>query len=357
MGNAAAAGGWTADGSAVGASSAADRAPVGGRGSRQERIVSRLATARRPARVWLFISFAGIGIGIGIGVVLAVLSAWPLRSNDAATASGDALPPRTLPGWHRVFVDNFTEPSLAATHSWQTYSGHPGGDPAGWWDPTHVVISHGELQILGYQDDRDVGAGERPGTWVTGGLQSLRTQTFGMDLVRFRMGRGRGIGAAILLWPANNRWPPEIDFTEDNGAGSRNRTYATLHYGSQDHTVGRSIAVDLTRWHTVGVKWTPEHLVFLLDGRAWATIDGPRVPAQPMRLALQTGENACGDSFEVCPDGSTPAHVDLDVQWVAIYAPTAGGAPSSHGRRLSEASGAGIGRLWSGPDWVTGAAG
>jgi beta-glucanase (GH16 family) len=270
----------------------------------------------------------GVAAGLLIViVVLALIVASRFGGTTTAGPPGGPIPTTSPRGWTEVFGDDFTEPSMRADALWGTYFGRPGGDPAGWWDPSHDVITDSELQIQGEKDDRDVRYGERPGTWVTGGIMSRFTQTYGKYLVRVRMDPGQGIGGVLLLWPADNRWPPEIDFGESNGADPRHTSYATLHYGAEDRTITRSTTVDLTRWHTVGLEWTKDRLVFTLDGRDWATITGDSVPDVPMRLDIQTGENACGGSFEVCPGEHTPAHVDMDIGWVVVYAPSRAYSP------------------------------
>ena len=226
------------------------------------------------------------------------------------------MPVGNIPGWRQVFADDFIGTSLN-TGSWFAYSGQPGGDPGGWWSPTHVSVSGGELVLAGY---RDPAFG---GRWVTGGVSSKPglVQTYGRYEVRFRFDAGVGIAHAILLWPADNSWPPEIDFSEDNGTTKRT-TYATLHWGQSNNQQQVQTPVDLTRWHTLGVQWTPGKLVYTLDGRAWATVSSRNVPSVPMVLDIQTQAWACGTSrWEACTSAATPTHVDLFVDWVVAYAP------------------------------------
>jgi beta-glucanase (GH16 family) len=234
---------------------------------------------------------------------------------SAAGPSGVRMPVGDLPGWHQVFADDFTGSTLN-TGLWRLYWGEPGGDPGGWFDPGHVSVSGGKLVIGAYRDPAD------GGRWATGGVSSSPglAQTYGKYLVRFRFDSGEGIAHAILLWPADNAWPPEIDFSEDNGAG-RQTDYATLHYGAANTMIGDQTPVDLTRWHTLGVEWTPGKLVYTLDGRAWATVANAHVPSTPMALDIQTQAWACGTStWEQCPNASTPAHVNLYVDWAVAYA-------------------------------------
>ncbi len=229
------------------------------------------------------------------------------------------MPTGSPPGWHEVFSDDFTGNHLG--WRWTAYRGRPGGDPGGFFDPTHVAVSGGELVISASHDPSDTAWDAGPNTYVTGGISSSPSfaQTYGRYLVRLRMDAGRGIAHAILLWPQSNTWPPEIDFSEDNGA-ARRTDYATLHSGADNTQVQKRIAVNLTEWHTLGVKWTRGRLVYTLDGRTWATVTNANVPSVPMVLDIQTQGWACGTStWEHCPDADTPAHVNLDVDWVVAY--------------------------------------
>jgi beta-glucanase (GH16 family) len=243
------------------------------------------------------------------------------RSESISGPSGVPMPTGDIRGWHKVFADDFTGRSLDS--QWKAYWGVPGGDPGGFFDPTHVTVSGGELMISAYKDSSDDAWDAGPNTYVTGGVSSSPSfaQTYGKYLVRFRFGAGVGIAHAILLWPQSNTWPPEMDFSEDNGA-NRQTDYATLHYGASNTQIQKSVEADLTHWHTLGVEWTPGRLVYTLDGKDWATVTGAEVPSTPMTLDIQTQGWACGTSaWEECPNAATPSHVNLYVDWVVAYAP------------------------------------
>ena len=217
--------------------------------------------------------------------------------------------------WRRVFFDDFSH-GLRASR-WGAYSGQPGGDPGGWWSPSHVVVSRGVLNLETYRDPHF------QGRWVSGGVSSAPAlrQTYGKYEVRARIDRGKGVAFVALLWPSHDVWPPEIDFAESGGETSaRNQIAATLHYGAHDSQLQQTVRVDLTRWHTLGVEWLPGKLVYTIDGRVWATIASAAVPHQPMEMDLQTQAGTCGVSYAPCPDATTPAHVDAQIKWVAAYA-------------------------------------
>jgi beta-glucanase (GH16 family) len=247
-------------------------------------------------------------------VLVALVGAgWAVASGPLASSR----PPRQLAGLRRVLFDGFGGNRLNR-RIWTPYTGRPGGDPGGWWEPSHVVVRDG---VLNLETSRDPRAG---GRWVSGGVSSARglEQRYGTYLVRFRMDSGKGVGGVLLLWPQVQHWPPEIDFAESGGdRADRADITATLHYAPGDQTIARTVHGDFTRWHVMGVRWSPGRLVYTLDGRPWATVRSRHVPAERMELDLQAQAGTCGDRYAPCPDATTPARVDLQVDWVAAYAP------------------------------------
>lgn len=233
-----------------------------------------------------------------------------------AGPSGVPMPRGGVGDWPEVFSDDFDGHELDKD-KWFSYQGQPAGDPGGYFDSSHVKVRDGLLVIEGYRDS-NLG-----GRWVTGGVNNRHaaSRTYGRYEVRMRLARGRGIAHAILLWPKSNIWPPEIDFSEDNGT-DRRKLYATVHNSPpRPRRVQRSTAVDLTQWNTVGVIWTEGSLAYLLNGRTWATVSGDVVPNIPMSLAIQTQAWYCGHGWMACPSPATPPRVDLEVDWVKVYAP------------------------------------
>lgn len=230
------------------------------------------------------------------------------------------MPVGDIPGWRQVFADDFNGRTLDNS-KWRLYWGQPGGDSAGWYDPRHVTVSNGMLVISAYRDARD------HNRWATGGLSSSvgLVQTYGKYLVRFRLDPGVGVGHALLLMPADNSWPPEVDFSEDNGSG-RSHTLATLHFGKHDTHWSAGLAVNTTQWHTLGVEWTPGKLQYTIDGRVWETMWGNVVPSIPMVLDMQTEAWPCSGTWGRCPNSSTPRVVRMYVDWVVAYARAGAGS-------------------------------
>ena len=246
------------------------------------------------------------------GAIALLVTLGPSTGLAAAQRSGH-VSQRGL--WRLDFFDNFRE-GLRPT-VWGTYSGQPGGDPGGWWSPSHVVVSDGVLNLETYPDPQ---FGWR---WVSGGISSgpgLK-QTYGKYEVRVRVDPGLGVAFAALLWPADNTWPPEIDFAENGGSsGDRSQISAFIHHGANDDQIQRVLRVDLTKWHVIGIEWLPGEVVYTVDGRAWGIVKSRAVPNKPMELDLQTQAGTCGVPWQPCPNDNTPTYVNAQIQWVKAYA-------------------------------------
>jgi beta-glucanase (GH16 family) len=242
-------------------------------------------------------------------------AAAPMLTSQSAAGgggpSGASMPTGDLPGWHRVFADDFGGSTLNS--DWFTYEGQPSGDAAGYFSPNQVTVGGGLLNIAGSRDP------SRGNIYVTGGVSNRATaaQVYGKYEVRFRMDLGRGVAYALLLWPHTNVYPPEIDFAEDNGT-NRRTNYASVHTSDGSPTLEHTVAGNFTQWHTAGMEWTPGHIVTTLDGKPWADFT-VGIPSQAMDLALQSQGWFCGQGWEACPDASTPAVVNLQIDWVVVY--------------------------------------
>ncbi len=233
---------------------------------------------------------------------------YPIGLANSSEPSGFGPPSASaLPGYSQSYVTDFSGSSLPA--GWVPYSGKPMSDPGAQFGTAHVVVSGGLLQLNTWRDP------QYNNTWVTGGLsQSAVTNTYGAYFVRSRL-TGAGPTGVELLWPADNSWPPEIDFSET--AGDTSSLTATVHFGpaSINHIDQRALGnIDMTKWHTWGVVWTPTEITYTVDGNAWGSIAvGTEIPNIPMTLDLQ--QQTWCDSGWACP--SAPQSMLVD--WVAEY--------------------------------------
>lgn len=278
-----------------------------------------------------------LGVG-GCVVVLGVLAAVVNRPVDAddveatsATAttvaasskfdpSGEAMPVGDLNGWRQVFTDDFsTDVALgdfptAVASKWSVYAS-PAKDTFGHgsYSPERVVsVDNGVLNkyIRAEGDEFLVAAllPKVPGT-------SRQGQLYGRYAVRFKTDRIEGYKIAWLLWPDSRVWPRdgEIDFPERNLASDTVTGF--VHYqgasrGNDQESV--SAPYDSTKWHTAVIEWSPDLVVFILDGEVIERVT-ERVPNTPMHWVLQTETTLTS----TMPPATAAGNVQID--WVAAW--------------------------------------
>lgn len=233
---------------------------------------------------------------------------YPVGTPDPTQPSGEGLPSAdSLPGYTLTYETDF--PGTAVPSGWEVFTGIPGGDPGGHFGASHVTVSGGLLQLSTYRDPQ---WGNR---WVTGGLcQCSVPHTYGAYFVRSKVSGG-GASEVELLWPANNSWPPEIDFNETDGYVMK--TSSSVHAGSNNRTYRRWIDINMTQWHTWGVIWTPQEVTYTVDGRAWAQFKtAADIPHVPMNLDFEQRQE-CEENRE-CPTSPQT----MQINWIAEYSPS-----------------------------------
>lgn len=234
-------------------------------------------------------------------------SLYPTGVVDAAEPSGVAPPGATaLAGYHLAYVNDFNGSKLPS--GWNVFTGVPAGDPGGQFGRSHVVVDHGMLELNTWRDP------QYQNRWVDGGLcQCELARTYGAYFIRSRV-TGGGANEVQLLWPANDRWPPEIDFNETGG--SVTGTSSTLHWGAINQIDQRFVQINVTKWHTWGLVWTPHSITYIVDGQVWGNITvSAEITHEPMTLDFEQIAH-CSEHRE-CP--SRP--VSMQIDWVAEYAP------------------------------------
>lgn len=237
------------------------------------------------------------------------------EGSSSSAPSGQPMPLGDLGSWDKVFSDDFTGDTISS--KWSRYSGRPGSDPDAQWARSHVVVDDGKVALWTYRDSA------YGGKWTSGAINNSRSGVAarsGRYDIRMRADRAKGINLAALLWPYEGGWPPEIDFVEDRD-GDRADFTTTIHYknSSTSHGMihGKKI-VDMTQWHTYGVRWTPGKVVYTVDGEIWKTVYSSNVPSVRFELAIQTNAVTRG---AVKPDSSTPSRSKVEIDWVVGYVP------------------------------------
>ena len=229
---------------------------------------------------------------LATGCIPSAASAIPY-ANTAAAKSGGSFSP--------AFTDDFNGGSVNRG-TWGLYNGGPGTRVA-----SNAVVHNGVLTLY----SRKVN-----GRWSGAGISSGGKQlfTYGKFEFRAKLQRGDGTRAVALLWPAHG-WPPEIDYFE-MWDGSRQKNMLTNHYSKANKMQHSSVRADFTKWHTIGLEWTPGAIKYILDGKVVATQTG-HVPHQPMWMGFQTTTGAYGPG--AAPNKSTPSSVAWDIDYIKAW--------------------------------------
>lgn len=202
--------------------------------------------------------------------------------------------------WKLTFRDRFQGRKIN-TDNWVVYDQNQR-------DADNAIVRDGKLILR----TKRSGSG-----WSAAGVGNSRARQmqYGKYVIRTRFDRGYGVRATALLWPTGGVWPPEVNFFEVAANDTHRRVNRlTNHYSSRNQMIHREYRRDFTRWHRVGVIWTPKMLKFTFDGKILRRIRG-HVPERKMWLGMQTavGGETAG------PTKSTPRVVDFEVDWVKIY--------------------------------------
>ena len=208
--------------------------------------------------------------------------------------------------WRLVFSDEFERGGLGdiwrTCYWWQVDGGCTIATNAEleWYRPEAVGLADGSLVLTADAIPQRTTTGDtlpyRSGMVSTGARSSHRGElpsfafTYGFVEARVRLPVGAGTWPAIWLLSADNRSLPEIDIAEWYGIRP---DLVTMHVHQRVDGVRRSQRVELATgdisgtWRVFGMHWSPEAVVFYVDGvEAGRVTDPALVPTTPMYLLL-----------------------------------------------------------------------
>jgi beta-glucanase (GH16 family) len=155
------------------------------------------------------------------------------------------------------------------------------------------------------------------------------SQTYGYFEMRAQLPRGKGFWPAFWLARADGKWPPEIDVVEMLGH-EIGTVYTVVHFklhGEHRSTGGPVAVTDVTRgFHTYGVKWTREEIVWYVDGARVFRTSTPADMDGPMYLLANL---AVGGKWPGDPDDATPFPAEMKIDYIRAYALNGAGADRS----------------------------
>jgi beta-glucanase (GH16 family) len=286
-------------------------------------------TIRRPLALIALAALAPLlaacgGTRAAAGGAAGAPTATAAAAPSASDPSGQPMPRATVPGWHRVFADNFTRtvplghfPAEVASTWGNTYpDGSKDTSKQGRYEPTKVVsIANGVMNMhLHTQDGIHMVVAALP--TIPGAHGSYGGMLYGRFVLRMRADFVPGYKIAILLWPDSGNWPTdgEIDFPEADLDGP---ILGFVHHQggtTPNDQIEFPTTTTLEQWHTATVTWLPTGISFELDGRVIGTAVA-RIPNTPMHLIIQA-ETTIGGA----PTTNGPAG-NIKIDWLTVDTP------------------------------------
>ena len=196
-----------------------------------------------------------------------------------------------------------------------------------YYAPDSITVDRGRMKITAEKrkvGDRKYSSGH---VRVTPRLE----QAYGRWEIRAKLPNSQGMWPAIWLLPEDGSWPPEIDIIELVGK-EPNRVHCSFHWGplrdgllpwdlGQTSTDHYDTADYANTWHDFTVDWTPEGIVWYVDGveahRFGKTPEErAKIPNMPMYLIINT---AIGGFWPGPPGEATKWPSVMEIDSVKIY--------------------------------------
>lgn len=235
--------------------------------------------------------------------------------------------------WNLVFSDEFENAELDKSKWTTCYWWDDGGctnlssKEKQWYLPENVVVGAGQLRLNALEKAVTGFRGRKfhytSGIVTTGRYYRERSGAdrfgfkYGFVEVRAKAAIGQGLWTGIWMLPSNHSSTPEIDIMEVLGHAPRVREIH-YHYGN-DKSVGSEAPIPgaLGSWQTYAVDWSPDAIVWYLNGvEQWRYTDKARISKVPMYLLINL---AVGGTWPGDPDDTTVFPAKLLVDYVRIW--------------------------------------
>lgn len=229
--------------------------------------------------------------------------------------------PRQKPGWTLTFADEFDGADLDRSRWIDSYPDdkrtHANNEQQ-YYAPDGWRVADGLMRFTA--ERRSMG-----GMPYTSGMVSSHgkfAQQYGWFEIRAKFPKGKGIWPAFWLLPETKAWPPEIDILEILGH-EPDVLLMTNHWGKDF----RSRQFQSEKWkgpdfsadfHTFAVEWTPDALIWYVDG-----VERHRTTEHVPRERMYVLANlAVGGDLPGMPDDKTPFPGVMEVDYIRVYTRT-----------------------------------
>jgi MYXO-CTERM domain-containing protein len=250
------------------------------------------------------------------------------------------------PGWRLTFQDEFDGSQVDTTKWVKRYKwgeAQINGELQAYVDDA-FQLQNGVLAIVG--DKRTASYAGQTFQYASGVLCSVLEQTYGYFEARLKVPAGQGMWPAFWLLGKNGTTGVnEIDIHEILGH-QPSTVYMTVHWGTDygaghqsdgSSWVGPDFSAD---FHTFGLEWNPDAIIWTIDGVEHKRHTGSGVPQVDMYIILNL---AIGGTWPGAPDGTTAFPGLYQIDYVRAYTrlPDAGVTPTGGMTAIDGASATG----------------
>lgn len=162
--------------------------------------------------------------------------------------------------------------------------------------------------------------------WLSGVLTTANRFDMQTGYVEARMDLPEGIGLWSSFWMLSSDYNattlrPRVFVSEFNG-GNGDAIFHNYQYEDENGAVrspGQFVAEEPDvgeGFHTFGLSWTPEELLFYVDNEPHYRVVGDQIPQQAMYLILNL---AVGGVWVDAPDASTGDAPAVQIDYVRVY--------------------------------------
>jgi beta-glucanase (GH16 family) len=261
--------------------------------------------------------------------------------NACDNKDDDVVPGNTVEvpeGYSYVWADEFNGDQInMANWNYETGDGTEYGLPAGWGNNEKQIYTTSDENSKIVNDEGNSVLAITALSDNTGGYTSARMTTkdktgvrFGRIDVRAKFPEGQGLWPAIWMLGENIdliSWPGcgEIDITEVLGHET-STLYTTLHYTNASNAHGQDQQVYnlddgsfSDDYHVFSLDWTPESMIFSLDGEQYFQISIATDMKEFQRSFYLVLNVAVGGDLPGDPDPTTTFPQTMYVDYIRVY--------------------------------------
>jgi beta-glucanase (GH16 family) len=231
--------------------------------------------------------------------------------------------PSAKAGWRITFQDEFDGKALDLSR-WNPSDpwGHERNHELQAYITNAFEVKDGTLRICAEKKEAYYSGKQR--AYTSGMMTTYKKfdQEYGRFEIRCRVPNGKGMWPAFWLLPEPLGWPPEIDVLETLGH-EPSKVHMTHHFqieqdGKRQHKSdgGSWSGPDFsTGFHEFAVEWSPERIVWFVDGTERFRSE-KSIPRGKMYMLVNL---AIGGDWPGAPDEHTQMPAAFEVDYVRVY--------------------------------------